>query len=39
MFARHLAELDDDRLDALHDALPALEALGERMCRGREVRE
>ncbi|MBM7458727.1 MarR family winged helix-turn-helix transcriptional regulator [Rhodococcus coprophilus] len=39
MFARHLGELDDDRLDALHDALPALEALGELMCRSREVRE
>lgn len=39
MFARHLAELNGDRLDALHDALPALEALGDRMCRSREVRE
>lgn len=31
LFAEHLAELDDTHLDALHDALPALEALAERM--------
>ncbi|MGU3581687.1 MarR family winged helix-turn-helix transcriptional regulator [Rhodococcus sp. C26F] len=31
LFARHLAELDDRHLEALHDALPALEALSQRV--------
>ncbi|MBS9374423.1 MarR family winged helix-turn-helix transcriptional regulator [Rhodococcus sp. B50] len=31
MFARHLADLSEQHLDALHDALPALEALSERV--------
>lgn len=33
VFTEHLAELSPDRLHALHDALPALEALAEQMCR------
>ncbi|MFF0241797.1 MarR family transcriptional regulator [Rhodococcus pyridinivorans] len=31
LFARHLTELSDRHLEALHDALPALEALSQRV--------
>ncbi|WP_016934763.1 MarR family transcriptional regulator [Rhodococcus sp. R1101] len=35
LFARHLADLSEQHLDALHDALPALEALSERVADSR----
>ncbi|MEE2030718.1 MarR family winged helix-turn-helix transcriptional regulator [Rhodococcus chondri] len=39
LFAEHLAELDVPDVDALHDALPALEALADRMaCGGKTPR-